>query len=59
MRYTWGQHSHELLKGTMSDVTFKTYEGMAHSACDEELKDVSEFLKRHGIGVPDSTAAKL
>jgi lysophospholipase II len=54
VRVTWGMGSHELLKGTMEDVTFKTYEGMQHSSCFKELKDVSEFLLKHGIGMPSS-----
>lgn len=28
----------------MSDVTFKVYPGLAHSSCQEELKDVKEFV---------------
>ncbi|KAJ1533318.1 hypothetical protein HK405_000571, partial [Cladochytrium tenue] len=43
--YRWGSASAEALRGLGRDVVFRTYRGMAHSACDEELDDVERFLK--------------
>ncbi len=42
--YEIGRKSHDLLKGLGYNVNFKTYEGMEHSACPEELDDVEAFL---------------
>ncbi|KAI0967826.1 Phospholipase/carboxylesterase/thioesterase [Xylaria arbuscula] len=39
-----GQMSYELLKKQNFPVTIKTYPGMAHSACLEELDEVEAFL---------------
>ena len=45
--YSFGLSAGELLKeATSAPVEFKTYRGMAHSACPEELRDVAAFLKK-------------
>jgi lysophospholipase-2 len=45
--YSFGLSASELLKeATQAPVEFKTYRGMAHSACPEELRDVAAFLKK-------------
>ncbi len=44
LQYTYGQKSYELLKEKGIDVEFKTYAGMAHSACAEEFDDIADFL---------------
>jgi lysophospholipase-2 len=45
--YSFGISASELLKeATTAPVEFKTYRGMAHSACPEELRDVAAFLKK-------------
>ena len=44
LQYTYGQKSYELLKEKGIDVEFKTYAGMAHSACAEEFDDIADFF---------------
>lgn len=46
--YAWGKTSFELLRTAagVQEVIWREYGGMAHSACDEELQDASEFLRR-------------
>ncbi|KFH42142.1 Acyl-protein thioesterase-like protein [Hapsidospora chrysogenum ATCC 11550] len=44
VRHPLAKSSEAALKGMGYDVTFKTYRGMEHSACLEELDDVEEFL---------------
>ncbi|KAF5658179.1 acyl thioesterase 1 [Fusarium heterosporum] len=41
-----GKLSVDLLKGLGYDVTWKTYPGMQHSACVEELDEVEAFLQK-------------
>mmetsp|Transcript_2098 Transcript_2098/g.2715 ORF Transcript_2098/g.2715 Transcript_2098/m.2715 type:complete len:288 (-) Transcript_2098:348-1211(-) len=41
----WGLESNEKLKEFGLDAQWETYEGMGHSACEEELEKASEFLK--------------
>jgi len=54
--YHWGKAAYGALRklmlaggdgggGAGSSVEFRTYEGMGHSACDEELRDVAHFLR--------------
>jgi predicted esterase len=40
----FGKQSSEHIKSFNSNITFKTYSGMAHSACDEEIQDLKKFL---------------
>ncbi|KAJ3270886.1 hypothetical protein HDV01_007357 [Terramyces sp. JEL0728] len=44
VQFEWGQKSMEKLKSMGYDVTFRSYDGMGHSACDAELRDLSQFL---------------
>eukprot|EP00123_Amoebidium_parasiticum_P000384 comp10940_c0_seq1/m.5517 comp10940_c0_seq1/g.5517 ORF comp10940_c0_seq1/g.5517 comp10940_c0_seq1/m.5517 type:complete len:218 (-) comp10940_c0_seq1:208-861(-) len=44
--YQWGKMSAEKLKEFGLDITFKTYPGMGHSACDEEIEDLQEFVTK-------------
>jgi lysophospholipase-2 len=45
--YKFGVSASELLKeATTGPVELRTYRGMAHSACPEELRDVAAFLKK-------------
>ncbi|KAF8067258.1 acyl-protein thioesterase 1 [Scenedesmus sp. PABB004] len=44
--YKFGVNTHNMLKEAGADVTFKTYNGMAHGACPQEIADVGAFLKR-------------
>ena len=46
LQYAYGQKAYELLKEKGIDVEFKTYAGMAHSACAEEFDDVADFFTR-------------
>ncbi|EQL00530.1 lysophospholipase [Ophiocordyceps sinensis CO18] len=45
VRYELAKASAEALKSMGYDVTLKTYPGMEHSACVEELDEVEAFLK--------------
>ncbi|KAM4066044.1 phospholipase/Carboxylesterase [Hirsutella rhossiliensis] len=45
VRYDLAKASAEALKNMGYDVTLKTYPGMEHSACAEELDEVEAFLK--------------
>ncbi|PHH81972.1 hypothetical protein CDD82_7404 [Ophiocordyceps australis] len=44
VRYALAQMSERALKDMGYDVTFKTYRGMEHSACLQELNDVEDFF---------------
>ena len=43
----WGKLSHDFIKDKLgvSDVAFKEYDGLAHGFCQDELNDVSAFLR--------------
>ena len=48
--WAWGRGSYDLLMGdelALSTVTWRDYPGMQHSACNEEIDDVAEFLSQH------------
>lgn len=45
VQYQYGQASFEELKGAGAQVEFKTYHGMGHSACPQELADLARFLQ--------------
>jgi predicted esterase len=52
VRYQWGKMTFDGIKKILQDngsgnnqVQFKTYNGMGHSACQQELVDVVQFLK--------------
>jgi hypothetical protein len=46
-RYSWGEMSYKFLKEKleMPNVEFHTYQGMRHTASEEELRDFSAWLK--------------
>jgi predicted esterase len=44
VKYLWGKHSAESLKGMGLDYVFKTYGGLDHGATPEEVEDVMSFL---------------
>ncbi|KAH0556640.1 acyl-protein thioesterase 2 isoform X1 [Cotesia glomerata] len=44
--YKWGQMTASLLKQFMSKVEFKTYSGMMHSSCDQEMQDMKSFIEK-------------
>ncbi|KAG9511400.1 Acyl-protein thioesterase 1, partial [Fragariocoptes setiger] len=42
----WGQASRDKLKTFLKDnYTFKVYNGLGHSICDQEIKDVKKFIE--------------
>jgi len=43
--YQIGKLSHDLIKSKGYSITFKTYNGMGHSASQEEIKDVISYLQ--------------
>jgi predicted esterase len=46
VQYSWGQKSYAGLKSLgFTNVDFTTYPGMGHSSCQEEINDLSTFLK--------------
>jgi len=40
----WGKKSCKILEERGVRVTFRTYEGLVHSACPQEIKDISRVL---------------
>ncbi|KAG8197323.1 hypothetical protein JTE90_013450 [Oedothorax gibbosus] len=44
--FKWGRMTHDLLKTFMSNTELKTYKGLCHSSCDEEMKDVADFIQK-------------
>uniref|UniRef100_A0A0B6ZUX0 palmitoyl-protein hydrolase n=1 Tax=Arion vulgaris TaxID=1028688 RepID=A0A0B6ZUX0_9EUPU len=42
--HRWGQATHEIIKSFNSKAQFKSYSGMGHSSCAEEMEDVRVFL---------------
>ena len=45
--YKWGVESQKALKEKgFANLEFKTYKGMGHSSCDEEMRDLTVFLGR-------------
>ncbi|KAJ8670328.1 hypothetical protein QAD02_001587 [Eretmocerus hayati] len=44
--YKWGQATATVLKQFMTQVEFKTYQGVMHTSSEEEMQDVKEFVAR-------------
>lgn len=44
--YDYGKKTNSKLQQAGVNVEFKTYKGMAHSACPEELEEIKQFLAR-------------
>ncbi|KAI8622724.1 Phospholipase/carboxylesterase/thioesterase [Chytriomyces sp. MP71] len=42
--FQWGRKSADKLKELGRQVTFKTYKGMGHSSCQQEMGDLAKFL---------------
>ena len=42
--YKWGQMTSALLKSKFKRYEFKTYKGMSHFTCEDELEDVGKFI---------------
>ncbi|VEN59558.1 unnamed protein product [Callosobruchus maculatus] len=45
--YKWGQMTASVLKTMMSNVDFKTYQGVGHTSSDQELMDMKQFLEKY------------
>lgn len=45
VRFQWGQMSMQKLQDAGVDLKFRVYNGMQHSTCIEELKDIKRWLK--------------
>jgi len=45
IRHNWGQISAETLKSFGVAADFKTYKGMPHSACPQEIVDATKFIQ--------------
>lgn len=43
--YKWGVLTSEILKSFMPKLEFKTYRGMQHGSCEEEMKDAHQFIQ--------------
>ncbi|KAL3894737.1 MAG: hypothetical protein SGCHY_005100, partial [Lobulomycetales sp.] len=47
VQFSWGKSSHEHLKTLgYSNTEFHQYAGMAHSSCNDEIRDLAQFLKK-------------
>jgi len=44
--YKWGQLTYSKLNIEGASVTFKSYPGLQHGACNEEMQDLLAFLKK-------------
>ncbi|XP_012260302.2 acyl-protein thioesterase 2 [Athalia rosae] len=44
--YKWGQMTASLLKQFMTNTEFKTYGGVMHTSCDEEMRDMKAFVEK-------------
>uniref|UniRef100_T1J099 palmitoyl-protein hydrolase n=1 Tax=Strigamia maritima TaxID=126957 RepID=T1J099_STRMM len=45
--HKWGILTHEKLKSFAARAEFKSYHGMMHSSCDEEMQDVKTFIQKY------------
>ena len=46
VKFEYGEQSHKLLKSNGHAVEFHAYQGMPHSACQEELEDLAQWLEK-------------
>lgn len=44
--HSFGKMTSELIKAFNPNIVFKTYAGMDHSSCDQEMEDVREFIAK-------------
>ncbi|ORX48217.1 Phospholipase/carboxylesterase [Hesseltinella vesiculosa] len=47
VRYQFGEESANKLKSYGYSVNFKTYPGMPHSACPDEIQEIAMFIKKY------------
>ncbi|XP_070555979.1 acyl-protein thioesterase 1-like [Ptychodera flava] len=47
VKLPFGEMTSQTLSKMNSKVTFKTYKGMAHGSCDEEMRDVQIFINKN------------
>ena len=47
VKYKWGEQTSEFIKKDLghSNLVFKTYRGLPHSAAPEEIDDLEKFIK--------------
>ncbi|XP_043273596.1 acyl-protein thioesterase 1 [Venturia canescens] len=44
--YKWGQMTASLLKQFTTSIEFKSYRGMMHTSCEDEMRDVKKFIEK-------------
>jgi lysophospholipase-2 len=44
--FKWGIGTAEMLRRLVKSVEFKTYGGLGHSSCEEEMEDVKDFINK-------------
>ncbi|XP_042216231.1 acyl-protein thioesterase 1-like isoform X2 [Homarus americanus] len=45
--YKFGQITSQLIKKFAGNIEFKTYRGMMHSSCEEEMADIKKFIAKY------------
>jgi len=45
--YKWGQMTTQAIRKFAPQIEFKTYSGMMHSSCDQEVADMKTFVEKH------------
>ncbi|KAJ3104361.1 hypothetical protein HDU97_009334 [Phlyctochytrium planicorne] len=58
VEFKWGEMSYEKLKAMGRDVTFKSYRGMGHSASEDELLHIGDFLRKDAPPPVDPTPSE-
>lgn len=44
--YKWGQMTTQVIRKFAPQLEFKTYRGMTHSSCEQEIDDMKQFVSR-------------
>jgi len=44
--FHWGKKSADMMKAFVPNIEFKTYSGMGHSSCPQEMRDAREFIRK-------------
>ncbi|KAK7100816.1 acyl-protein thioesterase 1-like isoform X2 [Littorina saxatilis] len=47
VRFSWGQETSQFISSFNPNLQFKSYDGMMHSSCPEEMQEVKTFLEKH------------
>ncbi|XP_076440761.1 acyl-protein thioesterase 1-like [Babylonia areolata] len=47
VQFSWGQRTNHFIQSFNPKIEFKTYPGMMHSSCPQEMQDVKAFLEKH------------